>query len=236
MRHLLRLFLAGMVGLAAGGEVDAAALSVSPTRVTFAAGTTSGALTLANTGDSDTVVQVETFAWEDVTAVDQLQPTRDILAVPAVFELPAGGRQIIRVALRAERDPEREQAYRLLITEVPTEDADSGAGVRFALRMSLPVFVTPQGAAPDPQWRLEGDGNGARLRLANAGNAHIHVRSLEIVAGGGDRLLASFTRPVYVLAGQSHVWALDSDLPDGAARVTVKAVTNIGELSFDLPA
>ena len=106
------------------------------------------------------MVQVQTFAWPHGPATAELEPTRDLIAVPPVFELAGNAKQIIRVALRGAAAGGREQAYRLLITEVPRGGA-AGTGVRFALRLSLPVFVTPTGAAPRPIWSLRATAAGA---------------------------------------------------------------------------
>jgi fimbrial chaperone protein len=192
----------------------------------------SGSITLENTGATATTVQVETFAWNRGNSVESLEPTRGLLAVPAVFVLPAGERQVIRVATRESTTGDVEATYRLLITEVPTEDPDTAAGIRFALRLSLPVFITPPGAKAEPRWRWRADTGGRSLEVENTGRAHLHVRQLTIRDKSSGRLLAEIDQPSYVLAAGRHRWP---DLvPAGAGPVIVEAQTNLGDLSLDL--
>jgi len=72
-----------------------------------------------NENDAEVVVQVETLLWSQADGQDVLDPTRDLIASPAVFTLPARGSQLIRVALRREPDARRELSYRLVVQEVP---------------------------------------------------------------------------------------------------------------------
>ena len=162
------------------GQAEAASLNVAPTRVELGPEARSGAVTLQNDAELPVTVQVQTFAWPRSPLADDLEPTRDLLAVPPVFSLEPKARQIIRVALRKPLAGGREQAYRLLITEVPEPQGGSGAAVRFALRLSLPVFATPAGARPTPVWSFGGSAEAPTLRLLNSGTAHLQVRRIEL--------------------------------------------------------
>lgn len=222
--------LAALLGTTAAAE--AGNLTVAPTRVDLAAGRTAGAVTLHNNADEPVLVQVETFAWPRTPASGDLEATRSLVAVPPVFSLPPNGTQIIRIALREPQRETREQAYRLLITEVPQTVGKAG-GVQFALRLSLPVFATPAGAAAEPQWSLRTDADGSTLELVNAGTAHVQVRQLK-VAGGSDapEIIAA---PSYVLAGQRRSWKLRSPVRPGTV-LTLEADTSLGPLAFPLTA
>jgi len=147
-RRLVALLLSGLFPGAAGAS--AATLGVSPTRLELAPARPAAALTVTNSGDAPLLLQVETFAWRAGTATSELEPTRAILAVPPMLELAPGERAVVRVARRSTAPPEIEETYRVLVTEVPREDSGAG-GVRLALRMSLPVFVTPPGARAEPR-------------------------------------------------------------------------------------
>ncbi len=212
--------------------VLAASLTVAPTRVDLAGDDRAEAVTLRNNAADPVMVQVQTFAWEHGPATAELTPTRDLIAVPPVFELPADGSQIIRVALRGPAQGARERAYRLLITEVP-RGGGSGTGVRFALRLSLPVFVTPAGAKPDAVWSLRGRGAGRELVLRNDGTAHLQVRRIVLGGDGAGAAARVLDTPAYVLAGQEHAWPL----PAAAAStdLQLEAETSIGPLSATVP-
>jgi fimbrial chaperone protein len=205
-------------------------LSVAPTRVELSSNARSGSVNLDNTGETETTVQVETFAWTGNNSIEALEPTRGLLAVPAVFNLPAGGRQVIRVASREGDPSEVEAAYRMVISEVPLGAPTTAAGIRFALRLSLPVFITPPGAAPSPVWSRSADGRG--LNVQNEGNAHLHVRQLRVTEEASGRLLAEVTSPSYVLARSAHHWP---DLVKPVVgSVVIEAQTNVGDLNIVL--
>ena len=84
-----------------GTIAEAASLTVAPTRVEFLGNDQASAVTLQNNAAEPVMVQVQTFAWPDGPATAELVPTRDLIAVPPVFEIAGNGRQIIRVALRS---------------------------------------------------------------------------------------------------------------------------------------
>jgi fimbrial chaperone protein len=210
----------------------ATSLNVAPTRVELTPAARSGSIVLENTGAVATTIQVETFAWTRGNSVEALEPTRGLLAVPAVFNLPAGERQVIRVATRETATSEVETAYRLLITEVPVEAPETAAGIRFALRLSLPVFITPLRAKAEPSWSLRRGAGGRTLEVRNNGNAHLHVRRLTIHDKASGRLLAEIEQPSYVLAKGAHSWP--NLLPTMTGPVVVDVQTNLGGLSLDL--
>ena len=232
MRTLAVRYLLVTIALLCGTSAEglATSLSVAPTRVDLATDARSGSVSLANTGDLATTVQVQTFAWQDGNSIESLEPTRGLLAVPAVFNLPAGGRQVIRVASREDVPADVETAYRMVITEVPSTGPDKGAGIRFALRLSLPVFITPPGATAVPVWELSADGRSVDVR--NDGNPHLHVRGLVVRDQESSRILADVDSPSYVLAKAAHSWP--DLLPAGTGPVLVEARTNLGNLSVVL--
>ena len=225
---MTRLTLAALLMTLLPLPATAASLSVAPTRVDLAAGDTTGVVTLQNNAAEPVMVQVQTFAWPHSPASAELEPTRDLLAVPPVFELAGNARQIIRVALRGAVTGERELAYRLLITEVPRSGA-AGTGVRFALRLSLPVFVTPLGAEPKPAWSVRQTAGASELVLRNEGTAHLQVRRIVLRPAGRGAPAGTIDNPAYVLAGQEHAWPLPSVA--GSTALQLEAETSIGPLS-----
>ena len=208
----------------------AATLQVSPVRITISADGKAGVVRLHNQSDVPTLVQVEALAWNDAADLAEVPRTNEILAVPPVFEIAAGAEQLIRLALRKPLTTDTEAAYRLLITEVPRAVGDGTEGVSFALRLNLPVFVTPEGALPQPSWSLERDAGGATLTLGNEGNAHVRVQSIALFEDGGASPVFVSEDGGYVLAGDERSWQLDLGRLKAGAALTVKAETNLGEL------
>jgi fimbrial chaperone protein len=212
--------------------VLAASLSVAPTRVELGPAERSAVVTLRNDSNEPVMVQVQTFAWPRTPATADLEPTRELIAVPPVFALAANGKQIIRVALRGAPPSAREAAYRLLLTEVPAAGR-AATGVRFALRLSLPVFVTPPDAAPRPVWAVPAEGGRPVLRLANEGVAHIQVKRIQLRAPGRAEPVQTIDAAVYLLPGQEQVWPL-SDLARAQSTLQLEAETNLGPIEASL--
>ena len=102
--------LAGVVALIAATAAVASTFTISPLRVDFAGQTTTAALTVRNEDATAVVVQAQGMAWSQADGQDALDPSRDLLISPAVFTLPPGGSQLVRVALRRSPDATRELA------------------------------------------------------------------------------------------------------------------------------
>jgi fimbrial chaperone protein len=221
--------VAALAAILMAAQGSAASLSVALTRVELGPEDRTGVVTLQNNAQEPVMVQVQTFAWPRTLATDDLEPTRELIAVPPVFSLAGNAKQIIRVALRGPLPGDRERAYRLLITEVPRDGA-KGSGVRFALRLSLPVFATPAGVQPRPVWALlAGRGAGA-LELVNQGTAHLHVRRIVLSAPGRAEPLQVIDAPAYVLPGQGKAWALSDLALAVRGPLTLQAETNLGPI------
>jgi fimbrial chaperone protein len=226
----MRWFAFLLVGCVAAASATAATLQVSPVRITISADGRAGVVRLQNDSDVPTLVQVEALVWNESEDPGDVARTDEILAVPPVFEIAPAASQVIRLAVRRPLTSGTEAAYRLLITEVPRDVGDAAQGVSFALRLNLPVFVTPDGAAPAPAWSLERSGGAATLTLGNEGSAHVRVRSVQLFQDGAAEPVFVSEDGGYVLAGAERSWQLDLARLKAGASLTVKAETNLGEL------
>lgn len=223
-----RVALAALV-LLLPATAEAGALSILPSRLSVQPDGRPGTLRLENLSDQPSLVQVEAFAWPDSGQPDALTATKDLIALPAVFALPGGTEQIIRVAFRRPETLSQESSYRVIITEVPQEANRVPGGVNLAVRLSLPVFVTPPGAAPSTVWRLDRDG---RLVAHNEGNAHVRMTDMVLTDETG-RTLFEQKQPAYVLAGGRQTWRVALDRVKGARNLRIRAESNVGAL--DVP-
>jgi fimbrial chaperone protein len=218
VRFLLTALLSASFLAGEAASVRSASLSVAPTRLELGPDDTMAVVTLQNNADTPVTVQVQTFAWPRTPATDDLEPTRELVAVPPVVALPPNGKQLIRVAPRARADGAVERSYRLVITEV-----------RFALRLSLPVFVTPEGARPQPLWSALADGKELLLELANRGTAHLQLRRILLRARGRADPVQVIEAPGYVLPGQTQTWPL-GDAARAQTTLQLQAETNLGPI------
>ncbi|MGH6915556.1 MAG: fimbrial biogenesis chaperone, partial [Geminicoccales bacterium] len=124
-----------------------------------------------------------------------------------------------------------ERAYRLFITEVPREAGAPPGAVVMALRLNLPVFVTPEGAAAAPVWSMRRAAGGAvELVLENRGSAHIRLQRIELLAGPSAEPVATIEEPAYVLAGKERSWPLALSAAALGGPLEVRAETQLGGL------
>lgn len=218
------LAMALLLALAAAGTASAGAFSVVPQSVQLDVDSRNGVVEVRNNAPEETVFQVETFAWTDGTALEELKPTRELLAVPAVFRLAPDAAQTIRVAARtSDASARAEKSYRLLISEVP-QSGDTG-GVVFALRMSLPVFLTPDDAKAELNWSLA---DPERLVVKNSGTAHLRLVEVRLMSASNGQLLKTLPleQPAYLLPGHEMGWSMPNGRNTG---IRVEADTTGGK-------
>src|SRR5690606_41692519 len=97
-----------------------------------------------------------------------LEPRREVLLAPPIFTIPPGETQTLRIGLRRSPDPNQQLSYRLLLHELPPPLPEGFQGLRMAMRMSLPVFVTPAAGAANREraWRASRTASGHVRRSA----------------------------------------------------------------------
>lgn len=209
---------------------------VSPVRATLSASHQVGALTVRNDGPEPTVVQLEVLSWSQQDARDVYEPTREILATPPIFTVPAGGSQIVRVGLRRAPDSQQELSYRLYLQEVPPPPTPDFQGLQVALRIGVPVFVLPSAAAkPVLRWQLSRTPEGQlKLSLSNDGNVHIQIANFSLVAAG-QKPHPTLQVAAYVLPGQTRDWVLEGiAAPRPGSELRLFAQTDAGDIQAEL--
>ena len=220
--------------LGAAGAASAGSFQVNPVRATLSAAQPVGSLTVRNDGAEPTVVQLEVVSWTQQDGKDVYAPTKEILATPPIFTVPAGGSQTVRVGPRRAPDAQRELTYRLFLQELPPPPKPDFQGLQVVLRIGVPVFVLPSVAAsPVLTWQASRTAQGQlKVRVTNSGNAHVQVANFKVaISGGAD--LGTQQVAAYVLSGESRDWAVKADAAPGAAlRLSVQ--TDAGEMQADL--
>jgi len=141
---------------------------------------------------------------------------------------------VVRVGLRHALNAQSELDYRLFLQEVPPLPKPGFQGLRMALRISMPIFVAPAVvAAPALRWRaIRAPEGKIRIRLMNAGNAHVQVANFRLaLPNGADSGLQQVA--TYVLPGQSHDWLVAGSAMPGAT-VRLSAQTDAGDVQADV--
>jgi fimbrial chaperone protein len=205
------LLLALLPSLAA-----AAGVRISPTIVQIPPGAQTAEIWLSNTQDRPWQAQAKLYRWHQTDGMEQLLATDDVQVSPPLIDIPAQGRQLLRVVRTGPAATDREIAYRLVLEERP--DADAAADPRLLLRYSTPVFLSPPGAAPAAALSasLVAGAYGPELQVRNRGKAHARLSDLSFVGADGRQLTLFHNLAGYVLAGEQKRWPLPAEL--GTAR------------------
>lgn len=140
------------------GIAQAEGLQVAPVSVTIPA--RSGVVWLTNQGSAAMRAQVRVFRWTQQDGEDVLAETQDLVASPPFVSIASGDQQVVRLVQLANAVPAGtpcEQAFRIIVDELPATDRQSGEGLQYVMRFSIPVYVTNPacaGIVPALSWRL----------------------------------------------------------------------------------
>ena len=203
------------IGLCLTMPVSASSLQVSPTGLDMRANQTSDALTLTNTGSAPVRAQVQVFLWRQVDGKDVLEPTRDIVATPAMLNIAPGTKQLVRV-VRLTPPSDNEGTYRVIVSELPAATPQgSKAGLTFLLKYSLPVFIAPVSQANAIQPKLTARAHDAVLEVANTGRQHARLSQVWWVGPGNQRRELNPGLLGYVLPGETMRWPIPAAMATG---------------------
>lgn len=222
--HILPARLLGACLLLASGTLPAASLQVAPILLEFPPQEQSQALWLTNSGDQPLQAQVRVQRWTQEGGTEQLAATRDLVASPALLQVAPGQRQLVRIVRLQSGPVAGEQAFRLLVDELPSagDAAPQRSGLTFLLRYSIPVFVgtpaptpveTGRRAPPPPAATTDVSLLSARwqdgqLQVENRGDRRARLSQLAWINADGTRVNLRPGLLGYVLAGQSMQWPL----------------------------
>lgn len=209
----------------------AGSLGINPVKLTLSSQNPTQVITVRNDGDQSTVMQVELAAWSQAGGQEVYTPTRELLATPPIFTLPAGASQIIRVGLRRAPDEKTELAYRMFLQEVPPPPKPDAVGLQVALRISVPVFVVPAHPVTSVlHWQaLRLDGRTMKIGVTNTGGGHDHLSAYKIYRSGSANPFLAQKLFVYLLPGTAHYWTLPTDaMPNPGEALGVSANTDTG--------
>jgi len=202
-----------MLGIVAHFSASAAGWEIDPVRIELSPQQQTAALTVKNSSDQVTSIQIHSVAWSQRDGKDIYIPTKELLVSPPIVTIAPKSEQVIRVALRRQADPANELDYRISLQELPPQPTPNFMGVKVALRVSLPVFVQSinGGVAPKMEWEiLQMPGNQLKVIMRNSGNAHIQISDFALYLPGHDKPLGGESGSTYVLAGQTHEWLLQT--------------------------
>lgn len=182
----------------------------------------SSTLWVENKGEQAAIMQIRVLGWQQLAGkegyVDQQNST---IASPPIVRIEAGKRQLIRLIKQIEPPAGQEQAYRILIDEIPTPTlsakAQEGLGVNFQMRYSIPLFVYGDGLAydnlaaeknsqqPKLSWQLVDQQGRKMLEVTNRGAIHARLSDVSLQQGGLNKKVSDGLLG-YVLAHSIQRW------------------------------
>lgn len=216
--------------------VSAAKITTTPVTFNLSAKKQTAILRVSNEGNTSSLIQIDSMSWIQEKGEDIYEPTEDILAVPALFELRPGEKQLVRIGLRKPPEPDNEHAYRIYLSEVPDQSVSEGAAIRVALRIGIPVFVLPnRPAAPVLEWRASCEKGQFYLKAINVGNANAKIFNLSLKKEGGKKEIEQLKSAGTLLAGTERSWEFGvSECPTEGSLIELLAQTNKGPLNAQI--
>ena len=210
----------------------ASGLQVTPISLTVPATQNAEGLWLSNTSDEVVHAQVRVYHWTQEGGEDKLTPSRGLVISPPMLQLAAGDRQLIRV-IRLGAPPNGpgavQDAYRMIIDELPVDNTAGKKGLQYVLRYSVPVFVEPAGTAAAPaqlSWAIRSEGGKAVLEVANSGGTHAQLAKLSFTDAAGRRTELTPGLLGYVLPGAQMRWVLKPPAKVFAGGGTLETLIN----------
>ncbi|MDM2753221.1 MULTISPECIES: molecular chaperone [unclassified Citrobacter] len=193
----------------------AATLQVYPVTLGFCGKESAQAIYVRNTGSATIGAQIRVYAWKQQNNKDNLTETQDVMVSPPMTTIPVSRQQLIRVILTTPGSGDNEQAYRIIVDELPGKNnmADKD-GVRFLLRYSIPVFVNCKDTQPiSSQLDVSIDRSVHPLMLKIKNNGTQHVKLSDVFIFSGKRSVAMSKGLLgYVLPHSEKEWPLPNGI------------------------
>jgi fimbrial chaperone protein len=220
--------------LVACGPVGASGLQVVPIGLEFTPANPAEGLWLTNTGDRELRAQVRVFHWTQTGGKDELAPTQTFLASPPMLSLAPGGRQLVRVIRIGgpAASGTGEDAFRVLIDELPQASQPQSSGLQYILRYSVPVFVGPANPPDEAavgaalHWSSVHEGGQLMLQVRNDGARHAQISDVSLLPASGDAIVVSPGLLGYALPGMVMRWPLKAPTDPVGAGMKLKARIN----------
>jgi fimbrial chaperone protein len=219
---------------AASTTAGAASLQVSPVGLEIRAPGATSTVTLRNEGPAPINAQARVFRWTQVDGKERLEPTNAVVASPPIASLASRVNYTIRV-VRTSREPiGKEEAYRLLLDELPNERLRKAGTVQLLLRHSVPVFFVPKEAsAPKLKWSVQTQRGRVVLTVKNEGGRRVKIAKLRVKDASGKTLSFGEGLVGYALAGATMTWSRPAPRGWAGASTSITAIGDGGPINVN---
>lgn len=209
-------------GLSMGTAYAAATILLWPIDPWLATDRNATELWIENQGNATTTMQVRIVRWRQEGGFERYQGQQDVVASPPILRIEKGQKQLIRLIRQTAIPAGVEQAYRIIVDEIPqpANDTEPQIGLKLQMRYSIPLFVYGQGIAThanamhsalvdtkDLSWRVVSDSNGPAMEISNKGKVHVRLSKVNLRQNGQQYAMAEGLLG-YVLPGESRRWPL----------------------------
>lgn len=211
----------------------ASTLRVSPVGLDLPPGQNAATLSLSNSDVAPLNVQVRVFRWSQRDGGDVLEPATGVVISPPIAKLAPGAVRTVRVVRLDPKMPERQEAYRLIVDELPPPLGEGNRSITLLMRHSIPLFFAASGDRAKVEWRLIQSEGGPALVASNTGGRHLRIANLRIRDATGAVLAERSGLVGYALPGSKMTW------PTGAFQAApglhLTADTDAGPIDAPLP-
>lgn len=209
----------------------AQSLSVLPVNIFFSPGQNATSLTVTNTGDKETTIQIRAYSWSQDGEADPLGDTKFITLSPPLARIAPGDSQVVRIILR-QIPKDQEATYRILIDQVPPP-GEAGV-VHYVLRLSIPIFVKPAiRSSANVEFHITNDAGQFYLVATNTGNLHEVLRDITLTTPDGHKLKAESGSLPYILPGSTRRWHIVAQDPMPGQIETLRLKAQMSASAID---
>jgi len=198
-------------------QAHAASLQVAPILLEFSPQEKVKELWLTNTGNENIRAQVRVNAWTQSNQQDILANSKDLIASPMVISIPAGQRQLVRLIRNTQIANTTEQAYRLIVDELPNSQTNVQSGLQLLLKYSIPVFLKVSDSNDTDQGITSLQGmsfkyNTQTLTINNQSSHYKRFSQFAYIDAHGKKIPIQMGLMGYVLSGKSMQWKIPNNI------------------------
>ena len=231
-RSPLVVALVAVLASVSASRAEASTLRVSPVGLDLPIGQNASTLSLFNDDVAPLNVQVRVFRWRQVDGKDVLEPAPGVVASPPIAKVAPGAARTIRIVRLDPKLPARQEAYRLIVDELPPPLSEGGRQVTLLMRHSIPLFFAASTERAKVEWRLVRSEGGPALTAVNSGGRHLRVSNLRVLDAAGVVLAERKGLVGYALPGAKMTWPTSAFV--ATAGLHLAADTDTGPIDAPL--
>jgi fimbrial chaperone protein len=231
-RHHSLPYVAMVLAVATSSLAQAAALQVAPVRFEIPAPGATATLTVRNEGPTPLNAQVRVFRWTQANGKETLEPSNAVVASPPTVTLQPRMNYSVRIVRTSRQPVAQEEAYRLMVDQLPDVSRPKTGTVQLLLRHSIPVFfVPPEADAPRLTWSVRSQSGRITVTVKNEGGRRVQISGLRVKDASGKT--ASFGDGLvgYVLAGSTMSWTRSAPRGFGGKSASIIAKSDTGPIN-----